>query len=114
MSKEGFKSFARNHTELANYVLNGKTTWQKLYELYEIYGERSTISKDYFSSSLDSINTSSDLSPLPNNIKDLVQTIKNIDLNSVQKDKTKILHLLMNLDHYINILMINYESLYYS
>lgn len=85
MSKEGFKSFARNHTELANYVLNGKTTWQKLYELYEIYGERSTIWKDYFSSSLASRNTSSDLSTLPNNIKDLVQNIKNIDLNSVQK-----------------------------
>ena len=25
MSKESFKTFARGHTELANYVMNGKT-----------------------------------------------------------------------------------------
>ena len=43
MSKESFKSFARGHTELANYVMNGKTSWQRLYELYEIYGENSSI-----------------------------------------------------------------------
>ena len=48
MSKESFKSFARNHTELANYVMNGKTNWQRLYELYEIYGENSSIWNDYF------------------------------------------------------------------
>ena len=46
MSKESFKSFARSHTELANYVMNGKTNWQRLYELYEIYGENSSIWND--------------------------------------------------------------------
>ena len=88
MSKESFKSFARNHTELANYVMNGKTNWQKLYELYEIYGENSSIWNDYFSSNLPT--TSGDISTLPSNIKDLMQSIKNIDLNSVQKGITNI------------------------
>lgn len=82
MSKESFKSFARNHTELANYVMNGKATWQRLYELYEIYGENSSIWRDYFSSGS---TLESDISTLPNNIKELVQNIKNIDLSSVQK-----------------------------
>ena len=49
MSKDAFKSFARSHTELANYVMSGKTNWQKLYELYEIYGENSSIWDDYLS-----------------------------------------------------------------
>lgn len=83
MSKENFKSFARNHTELANYVMNGKTNWQKLYELYEIYGENSSIWNDYFSSNVPA--TVGDISTLPNNIRELMQNIKNIDLNSVQK-----------------------------
>ena len=76
MSKESFKTFARGHTELANYVMNGKTSWQKLYELYEIYGENSSIWNDYFSSSVPA--TVGDLSTLPNNIRDLMQNIKNI------------------------------------
>lgn len=88
MSKESFKTFVRGHTELANYVMNGKTSWQKLYELYEIYGENSSIWNDYFSSSIPT--TVGDLSTLPNNIRDLMQNIKNIDLNSVQKGITNI------------------------
>ena len=88
MSKESFKSFARNHTELANYVMNGKTNWQKLYELYEIYGENSSIWNDYFSSNVPAM--VGDIPTLPSNIKDLMQSIKNIDLNSVQKGITNI------------------------
>ena len=89
MSKDAFKSFARGHTELANYVMSGKTNWQKFYELYEIYGENSSIWDDYFSSS--SVpSTTSDISTLPNNIRELMQSIKNIDLGSVQKGITNI------------------------
>ena len=40
MSKDTFKSFARLHPELATTVLNGKASWQQLYELFEIYGEK--------------------------------------------------------------------------
>ena len=87
MSKETFKSFARNHTELANYVMNGKTNWQKLYELYEIYGENSNIWSEYFK---DSPSTLSETTDLSSNIKELMQNIKNIDLNSVQKGITNI------------------------
>ena len=38
MSKESFKDFARLHPELATQVVNNKISWQKLYELYDIYG----------------------------------------------------------------------------
>ena len=87
MSKESFKSFARNHTELANYVMSEKTSWQKLYELYEIYGENSSIWSDYFKNTPTAVTETADLS---SNIKELMQNIKNIDLNSVQKGITNI------------------------
>lgn len=80
MSKESFKSFARGHTELANYVMSGKTNWQKLYELYEIYGENSSVWKDYFSST-SSTSSGHDFSSL----KDLMDYLKNLDLDGVQK-----------------------------
>ena len=80
MSKESFKSFARSHTELASYVMSGKTNWQKLYELYEIYGENSSVWKDYFSST-SSTSSSHDFSSL----KDLMDYLKNLDLDGVQK-----------------------------
>lgn len=85
MSKETFKAFARSHPELATSVLKNNTTWQKLYEIYEIYGESSNIWNTYITpstaaSSLRTTSTSSTTS-----FKDLFNTVKNIDLNSVQK-----------------------------
>lgn len=82
MSKETFKSFARNHPELAKQVLNNKVSWQKLYELYEIYGENNNIWNEFIST--------------PNNqttittFKELFTNFKNIDLDSVQKGITNL------------------------
>ena len=75
MSKESFKVFARNHKELADLVLNGKATWQQLYELYEIYGENNSIWNNYIKTN------NIDLS----NFKELFKTINNLDMETVQK-----------------------------
>lgn len=72
MSKENFKTFARLHPELADNVLKDKTTWQKLYELYDIYGENSSVWNKYFNSSNES------------KITDIVDTIKKVDVKTVQ------------------------------
>ena len=47
MSKETFKEFIRNKPELINHVNNGTMTWQKFYELYDLYGEDDNIWKQY-------------------------------------------------------------------
>ena len=49
MSKETFKNFVRNYPELGNSVMDNKTSWQKLYELYELYGENSSVWDKYIS-----------------------------------------------------------------
>ena len=79
MSKETFKLFAKNHPELAYEVINGKTTWQKLYELFDIYGENSSIWSQYTTD----INSSS--TSVVSTFKDFFNTVRNVDLDSVQK-----------------------------
>ena len=78
MSKEEFKKFAKLHPELANPVRKGTTSWQKLYELYDIYGETSDIWNEYFEQ------TSKDT------FKDLFKTFKNLDIETVKKGVTNI------------------------
>ncbi len=73
MSKENFKLFARNHPELISSVMNGSTSWQKLYELYDIYGDNSDIWSKY-------ITSTSDVS-----FKEVFNKVKNIDMDSFQK-----------------------------
>lgn len=87
MSKETFKAFARSHPELATSVLKNNVTWQKLYELYEIYGENSQVWDGYFSAS----STISDkTTAFSSSFKDLFNTVRNIDLDSVQKGVTNL------------------------
>ncbi len=82
MSKESFKSFARIHPELANHVVGGEITWQKLYELYDIYGEDSDVLGKY----INKIDTNNTTKPFKDaTVSDIFKTIKNVDLDNVQK-----------------------------
>lgn len=61
MSKESFKLFASSHPELVSYVKSGEMTWQKFYEIYDIYGEDQTAWSSYFTKSKPSVNSIQDL-----------------------------------------------------
>lgn len=87
MSKDTFKSFARLHPELANTVLNGKASWQQLYELFEIYGESNSIWNNYIPSSS---SITSATSTATSSVRDVVNAFKNLDMDSVQKGITNI------------------------
>lgn len=89
MSKEAFKLFARSHPELATTVMKGEATWQKLYELYDIYGESNSVWNTYFQNTMNTIaKTTSTLEP--QTFRDFFNTFKNIDLDSVQKGVTNL------------------------
>ena len=71
--KAAFKEFAKTHPELINTVKKGDTSWQKLYEIYDIYGEDDRAWNNYFNVS-------------PNKpIAGIGEIMKNIDMDSVQK-----------------------------
>ena len=70
MKKDSFKEFAKSHPELINYLKNNKDmSWQKLYEIYDIYGEDESIWEPY----------------LKNNNSNITDVIKNIDTKKVQE-----------------------------
>ncbi len=86
MSKEMFKDFARKHPELATNVMQGNATWQKFYELYDIYGENNSIWDSYFRRD---VATSGD-EKTPTTFKEFFNTFKNMDMDSVQKGVTNL------------------------
>lgn len=75
--KEDFKMFVRNHPSLAKHVNNGSMTWQKFYEMYDMYGESNSVWDDYLN-----VSTSSGLFDFVKNMDfDTIQT----GVNSVQR-----------------------------
>ena len=77
--KEQFKNFARIHPELVEYIKNGEMTWQKFYEIYDIYGEDTTAWNSYLKKDNRSQPTSSD------SISTITEKLKNIDMKSIQE-----------------------------
>ena len=80
MSKIEFKEFVKKNTSLITFVERGETTWQKLYELYDLYGENSPVWDKYLKTNTGSFNNN-----IGNNFKELVNLIRGVDLNTVQK-----------------------------
>lgn len=75
-NKEDFKRFVSTKPELADYIEKGQMTWQKFYELYDIYGEDSTVWDNY--NRKDTVNNNGGV----NKINDL---FKSVDINSIKE-----------------------------
>ena len=73
MSLENFKKFVKTKPTLANYVTSGEVTWQKFYDMYELYGESSPVWDKYLTAVTNTIT-----------LKDVFGMIKNIDVTEVQ------------------------------
>lgn len=73
--KEEFKKFAKSHPKLVSYVKNGEMSWQKFYEIYDIYGEDKTAWESYL---VDDVKEE----PVSDNLN---EKVKGIDLNSIQE-----------------------------
>ena len=72
---DSFKTFVKANPSFASYIKNGSMTWQKFYELYDMYGEDSTIWNDFKEASKKNSPT----------ISDIVNMAKNIDINKLQE-----------------------------
>ena len=79
--KEEFKIFIKSHPELVRFVKTNEMTWQKFFEIYSIYGEDNEVWGKYFSSDNLSSSTKESLS-----ISDIIEMVKKVDLDNVQKN----------------------------
>ena len=61
MSKETFKEFVRTKPELIDYIEDGSMTWQKFYEIYDMYGEDDNVWQKYRTSKKNTTTKVSDL-----------------------------------------------------
>lgn len=77
--KEEFKLFVRKKPLLAKYVNSGKTTWQKLYETWNLYGDDDAIWNEFNKKEEDKKEENESFS-----ISNVVDMIKKIDMNQVQ------------------------------
>ena len=75
--KEEFKSFVRNYPTFAEYVQNKTTTWQELYELWDMYGYDDKVFSKYKTTST-------------NDLSNIVSSIKNINMDNVKKNLNSI------------------------
>ena len=85
MSKEEFKSFVRKNPSLIKYVNNNSMTWQKFYEMYDMYGESNDIWNNYLNTTSNNMVKTNTLSSSENAFRELVNTVKTINLEKVQK-----------------------------
>lgn len=79
--KEEFKNFVLNKPELIDYVEKNRTTWQKLYEVYDLYGENSEVWNKYKDNKL--LDSNIDL-------KNIINTFKNVNLDSLEENISSI------------------------
>ena len=72
---DNFKQFVRNNPTFANYIKDGSMTWQKFYELYDMYGEDSNVWNDF---------KKTETKKNSPTLTDIINLAKNIDLNKFQ------------------------------
>ena len=77
--KEDFKLFVKKYPSFATYVQNKTTTWQQLYELWDMYGDDDNVFSKYKSVS------NTDLNSVINGIKNINMDNVKKNLNSIEK-----------------------------
>ncbi len=73
--KEEFKNFVKGKPELVDFIKNGEMSWQKFYELYDLYGDDRSVWDKYN-------NVKSTASGGMGKINDL---LKGVNMDSIQE-----------------------------
>lgn len=71
---DNFKAFVKENPSFADYIKDGSMTWQKFYELYDMYGTDDAIWNSYRKQTKKDLKT----------FMDIINMAKNIDMNKLQ------------------------------
>ena len=89
MKKDEFKEFVKSNPKLIKYVKNNEMTWQKFYEMYDLYGKDETVWNDYIGIKENKVSekkiekTSKGVVGLT--LSEVVNWFKNVDLDGLQE-----------------------------
>lgn len=90
--KDEFKEFVKTNPGLLKYVNNNEMTWQKFYEMYDMYGKESEVWNKYTTQSRSS-NEASEVASTAGSVVGLAEIFnmfKNIDLDTIQNGVSSI------------------------
>ena len=104
-NKEAFKEFVRKNPRLMKYVKDGSMTWQNFYEIYDLYGEKEETWKEYLgNANMESRASTDALAAAASGfgLADVMNFVKNIDLNSVQNGVSSLQRVISVLQDFSN------------
>lgn len=82
MAIDLFKDFVRKNPKLVKFVKNGDMSWQKFYEMFDLYGEDNEIWKDYLKDDVKQNIAEGVTAGF--SVTEFLNWMKNIDLDSIQ------------------------------
>lgn len=82
--KEEFKEFAAKNKFLSELVRNGSTTWQSLFETYDIYGSDSEVWQNFKSEHSKQEKTTD--SKVSDGVKSILGNLKNVDMDKLEEN----------------------------
>jgi len=88
VKKEEFKEFVRKNPKLITYVKNNEMTWQKFYEMYDLYGESNEAWRDYIvttEENKEEVKTATKTGIAGLTLSEVVNWIKKVDLDNLQE-----------------------------
>ena len=87
---DNFKSFVRKNPRLLTHVRNGTMSWQKFYEMYDLYGEDENIWNEYLKSSTEEKSSKEETRSAGKTLSSIIEMAKNIDTDKLQDGITSI------------------------
>lgn len=85
---DNFKSFVKKNPKLITFVKNGSMSWQKFYELYDLYGEDDNVWNEYVKEEKKEVKQETRNNT--NSLSNIIEMAKNIDAAKLQDGITSI------------------------
>lgn len=86
MSIDNFKMFVKRNPSLIKYVNNNEMTWQKFYDMYDLYGEDNNVWDKY----LKKEDITNEKVTNKSGFNEVINMVKNMDVDKVQEGITSL------------------------